>query len=132
MHAKSFHELRVWQVGMELAEEIYRLARQLPPEERFAMSLQLKRTAISIPSNIAEGSGYGKSRRNTHLVRIALGSNLELQTQLLLVERLGLADAEQVRPQLDRAIELGKMLNNLIKSHARTHLTNNQPPTTNN
>lgn len=116
MRLASFHELKVWQFSVALAADIYGLTRQLPPEEQFGLSLQLRRAAISIPSNIAEGSGYGPSRRNVHHVRIALGSNLELQTQLILIERLLLAKPDCVKPLLDRAIEVGKMLNGLIKS----------------
>ena len=101
---------------MGLAADIYRFALELPGDERFGLALQLKRAAVSIPSNIAEGSGYGPSRRNLHHVRIALGSNLELQTQLMLTERLLLVRPERVKPLLDRACEVGKMLNGLIKS----------------
>ena len=104
---------------MGLAADIYRFALELPAEERFSLSLQLRRAAVSIPSNIAEGSGYGPSRRNVHHVRIALGSNLELQTQLLLIERLQLAKPERVQPILNRAIEVGRMLNGLIRSFDR-------------
>ena len=116
MQVKSFHDLHVWQLSMQLATDIYRLVHQLPAEERFGLSLQMRRSTISIPSNIAEGSGYGKSRRNIHHVRIALGSDLELQTQLMLIERLRLATPEQVQPVLDRASEIGRMLNGLIRS----------------
>jgi four helix bundle protein len=116
MNVKSFHDLKVWQFSMELAAEIYNLAQLLPSDERFGLALQLRRAAVSIPSNIAEGAGYGAGRRNIHHVRIALGSDLELQTQLMLVERLALAPRERVKPTLDRAIEIGMMLNGLIKS----------------
>jgi len=116
MQIKSFRDLQEWQLSMQLTTDIYRLVRQLPAEERFGLSLQIRRATISIPSNIAEGCGYGKSRRNIHHVRIALGSDLELQTHLMLIERLRLATPEQVQPLLDRASELGRMLNGLIKS----------------
>ena len=104
---------------MDLATDIYRLVEQFPSNERFALSPQLRRATTSIPSNIAEGFGYGAGRRNIHHIRIALGSNLELQTQLLLVERLRLAPPNQVEPILNRAIEVGRMLNGLIKSLER-------------
>ena len=127
MQIKSFHDLHVWQLSMQLATDIYRLVRQLPAEERFGLSLQIRRATISIPSNIAEGCGYGKSRRNIHHVRIALGSDLELQTQLMLIERLRLATPEQVQPLLDRASELGRMLNGLIKSLERHQVAPKTP-----
>ena len=96
---------------MELATDVYRLVELLPSNERFELSAQLRRATISIPANIAEGFGYGAGSRNIHHVQIALGSNLELQTQLLLIQRLRLAAPNQVEPILNRAVEVGKMLN---------------------
>jgi four helix bundle protein len=116
MKAKSFEELEVWQRAMQLAIEVYELSRRMPSEERFGLSMQLRRAAVSIPSNIAEGSGYGRGRRNLHHVRIALGSDLELQTQLMLVKRLALAAPDRVQPAADLAIQVGQMLNGLIRS----------------
>ena len=101
---------------MELAADVYQIATDLPIEERFGISLQLRRAAVSIPSNIAEGAGYGISRRNLHHLRIALGSDLELQTQLTLLARLQLSNLALTEPALGRATEVGKMLNGLIKS----------------
>lgn len=74
---------------------------------------------MSIPSNIAEGSGYGPGGRNLHHVRIARGSDLEVQTQLILLETLNLARAERVQPVADRAVAVGKMLNKLVRSLER-------------
>jgi len=119
MQVRSFHDLQVWQLSMDLATDIYRLVEALPSNERFELSAQLRRATISTPSNIAEGFGYGAGRRNIHHVRIALGSNLELQTQLLLIERLRLVSPSQLEPILNRAIEVGRMLNGLIKSLER-------------
>jgi four helix bundle protein len=116
---KSFHDLQVWRLSMQMTTDVYCLVRQLPAEERFGLSLQMRRATISIPSNIAEGFGYGRSRRNIHHLRIALGSDLELQTHLMLIERLRLATPDQVQPLLDRASEVGRMLNGLIKSLER-------------
>ncbi len=112
---------------MELAVEAYQLAKELPAHERFGLAEQLRRAAVSIPSNIAEGAGYGASRRNIQHIRIALGSNLELQTQLMLVERLSLVPPGGVKPTLDRAAEVGRMLNGLIKALEQVHspLTSN-------
>ena len=72
---KSFHDLQVWRLSMQMTTDVYCLVRQLPAEERFGLSLQMRRATISIPSNIAEGFGYGRSRRNIHHLRIALGSD---------------------------------------------------------
>lgn len=116
MKIKSFRDLEVWQLSMKLAEDIYPLVRQFPPEERFGLSLQLRKASISIPSNIAEGSGFGTNRRYVHHLRITNGSDSELQTQLELTERLNLASPAQVRPLIDRASQVGRMLNGLIHS----------------
>jgi len=116
MKIKSFRDLDVWHLSMKLAEDIYPLVRQFPPDERFGLSLQLRKAGVSIPSNIAEGSGYGTNRRYVHHLRIASGSDSELQTQLELTERLKLATPAQVRPLIDRASQVGRMLNGRIHS----------------
>ena len=116
MKIKSFRDLDVWHLSMKLAEDIYPLVRQFPPDERFGLSLQLRKAGVSIPSNIAEGSGYGTNRRYVHHLRIASGSDSELQTQLELTERVKLATPAQVRPLIDRASQVVRMLNGLIHS----------------
>lgn len=121
MKINSFRDLEVWQLSMDLAEDIYKLVRQLPAEERYALSLQLRKAGVSIPSNIAEGSGYGTNRRYVHHLRIACGSEAEVQTQLMLVQRLKFAAAAEVTPVLDRASRIGRMLNGLIRSLDRYH-----------
>ena len=95
---------------------IYPLVRQFRPDERYGLSLQLRKAGVSIPSNIAEGSGYGTNRRYVHHLRIANGSDSELPTQLELTARLKLATPDQVRPLIDRASQVGRMLNGLIHS----------------
>jgi four helix bundle protein len=121
MKIKSFYDLDVWHLSMQLAEDIYPLVRQFPADERFGLSIQLRRAGVSIPSNIAEGSGYGTNRRYVHHLRVATGSDSELQTQLLLAERLKFAPSDQVRPLLDRASQVGRMLNGLIRSLDDVH-----------
>jgi four helix bundle protein len=121
MMIRSFRDLEVWQLSMQLAEDIYQLVRQFPADERFALSIQLRKAGISIPSNIAEGSGYGTNRRYVHHLRVACGSDSEVQTQLELAERLGLAKPTDVRPVLERASRIGRMLNGLIRSLDRHH-----------
>lgn len=101
---------------MQLAEDVYQLVRQFPPEERFALSQQLRKAGVSIPSNIAEGFGYGKNRRYVHHLRIAGGSDAEVQTQLMLSERLKLVSPSTVGPVLERSSQVGRMLNGLIQS----------------
>jgi carbamoyl-phosphate synthase large subunit len=115
MKIASFRDLRVWQLSMQLAVDVYVLARRLPPDEKYGLSTQLRRTSVSIPSNIAEGTAYGRNQYLHHL-RMARGSEAELQTQLELTAKLALASAEDVRPLLLQASEIGRMLSGLITS----------------
>ena len=101
---------------MRLAEDIYPLARRLPDDERFGLSLQMRKAGVSIPSNIAEGSGHGKNRVYVHHLRIARGSDAELETQLELLTKLKYATPDQVQPLLAKASEVGRMLNGLIRA----------------
>ena len=101
---------------MELAERVYVLTLDFPSTERFGLSSQVRRAAVSVPSNIAEGWGYGKTGRYVHHLRIARASECELRTQLELACRLRLIEASSVAPTLDMAAEVGRMLSALIRS----------------
>ena len=127
MKIKSFYDLDVWHLSMKLAEDIYPLVRQFPADERYGLSMQLRKAGVSIPSNIAEGSGYGTNRRYVHHLRVASGSDSEVQTQLLLAERLKFAPAAQVRPLVDRASQVGRMLNGLIRSLDEVYASEGRP-----
>lgn len=99
---------------MKLAGQIYELASSFPAEERFALASQMKRAAVSVPSNIAEGAARGTKREFTHFLTLSRGSLSELDTQLTLVQQLGLsAGLEAVEAQIDRVYRL---LNGLISS----------------
>ena len=80
----SFRELTVWKKSMALAMRVYKVCRQLPPEEKFGLTGQMQRCAISIPSNIAEGNKRGTAKDYVQFIRVASGSAAELETQLLL------------------------------------------------
>jgi four helix bundle protein len=82
----NFKDLKTWHKGMEIVKEIYTLARQLPDEEKFSMKAQLVRSAISIPSNIAEGTSRKSSKDFARFHEIALGSCFELETQVLIAK----------------------------------------------
>lgn len=107
-------ELAVWQKAMDLAEHVYMLTKDFPPDERFGLTAQLRRAAISIPSNIAEGAGRRTTKDLIAFAHIARGSLAELETQVLLASRVGLL------VHLDSWMrELGdvqKLLNGLIRS----------------
>ena len=99
-----------------LAELCYRLAKALPRDELFAMSSQIRRSASSIPANIAEGHGRENTQSFIQYLRIAQGSLKELETHLLLAERVGLLTAAQVEAPLGHCTVLGKKLRALIRS----------------
>jgi four helix bundle protein len=112
---QSYRDLKVWQKGMLLTERVYRLCRNLPAEERYGLSQQLKRAAVSIPANIAEG--YGRRTLGDYLrfVSIANGSLKEVETLLLLAARLGLVPVSEISEVLSATDELGRMLTVLIR-----------------
>jgi len=107
---RNYRQLIAWQKAMELAERIYRLVEELPDEERFGLSYQLRKCAVSIPSNIAEGHTRRSTREYLQFISITLGSIAEAETQLLLAVRLGMVKPEQTIPIEDLMVEVGKML----------------------
>ena len=112
----SYKDLKVWQKSIELTVEIYKLVKHLPEDERFALSAQMRRAAISIPSNIAEGQQRKSTKEFVNFLSIARGSKAELQTQLYLCYKLGFLTKQQVEVPMEMLIEIGKMLNKLIAS----------------
>ena len=115
---QSFRDLEVWRKGMDLAVRVYKTSEKLPRSEMFGLTSQLRRAAVSIPSNIAEGKAIGGKSYPRHL-KIAMGSESELQTQLELARRLNLladADADDL---LNQACEVGRMLAGLFRSLPR-------------
>ena len=80
----SFRDLKIWQKGLEITREVYLLSRKLPKEELFGLVSQMKRAAVSIPSNIAEGRGRSSRKDFCQFLHIAVGSMLELETQLII------------------------------------------------
>ena len=112
---QSFKELIIWQKSMELVEEVYRIIILLPPDEKYALADQIKRSAVSIPSNIAEGKGRNSDREFLRFLNIANGSAYELETQLIICQRLGYMRAEQLHKAFQLCSEICKMLNAIIK-----------------
>lgn len=110
MKIESYQDLTVWQKSMNLVEGIYKLSRDLPKTELFALGSQMQRAAISIPSNIAEGNSRRHRKEYHHFVSIALGSAAELETQLLICNRVHICDLEILNQQLNLVDEIKKML----------------------
>lgn len=106
----SFRDLRVWQVAMDLVEDVYRLTRSFPRQEIYGLTSQMQRAAVSIPSNIAEG--HTREHRKEFLFHIstAQASLAELQTHLEIALRLNYCSFDKTNPILDRSVSLSKQL----------------------
>jgi four helix bundle protein len=112
--SRSFKDLLVWQRSMELVREVYKITKQFPRSEEFALSNQLRRCAVSIPSNISEGSKRGTQKDFSQFLRIANGSSAELETQLLIAkDEYSKVNYGQAFALLD---EVQRMLNKLSES----------------
>ncbi len=107
---QSFRDLKVWQRSMELTVAVYRLTHDFPREESFGLTSQLRRSAISIPSNIAEGHGRMNPREFKHFLLIARGSNSELQTQLEVAVLLKFANGQLLNHAQGLSDEVENML----------------------
>lgn len=114
MQIKHYKDLIVWQKAMLLVTEIYRLVKLLPDEEIFGLSSQMRRAAVSIPSNIAEGYGRNTLKEYVRFLSIARGSNQELETQLYICINLGYLSAEHTKQSFGYCDEITKMLNSMI------------------
>ena len=114
MDIKSYKDMIVWQKSMDLAIEIYKLVKLLPKEEIYALSDQMRRAAVSIPSNIAEGQSRNKTKEFIQFLSIARGSNSELFTQLLICEKVGYLSENQTLCAKSASSEISKTLVALI------------------
>ena len=105
-----FRELRVWQGGMDLVETVYHLSGGFPKAELYGLTSQVRRAAISVPSNIAEGQTRASTKEFLHHISIAQASLAEVETQMEIAVRLGYVNAEMVTPALEQSTVLGKQL----------------------
>lgn len=113
---KNFKKLKIWQKGMDIVVKAYELARQYPPEEKYGLRLQVTKSAVSIPSNIAEGSAKSSNRDYKKYLEISLGSAFELETQVLASEMVGYGDKELIASLLGDIDEEQKMIQSFIKT----------------
>jgi four helix bundle protein len=114
MMGHSYRDLIVWQKAMALVKDIYRTTQSFPADERYGLTSQLRRAAVSIPSNIAEGQGRAFDREFNQFLSHAMGSLMEVETQLLIAEDLGYLQNDQVVQLLKRTAELGRLANGLM------------------
>jgi four helix bundle protein len=112
----NIKELKIWKKGMDLTVKIYEVSARFPPDERFGLISQIRRCAVSIPSNISEGAGRNTKGEFIQFLGIANGSSYELQTQMVIAERLGFVDMVIYEDILDNIDEIQKMNYNLQKS----------------
>lgn len=115
----KYKELKVWQKAMNLVESIYSVTRNFPKEEKYSLVSQMRRPAISIPSNIAEGAGRGSKKEYIQFLTIAYGSSRELETQSILCQRLGMLTSKQANEIQEELGHIGRMLLALQKALAR-------------
>jgi four helix bundle protein len=112
---QSYRDLHVWQLGMDLTVELYQLTRVFPKEEIYGLTSQIRRAASSIPANIAEGYARGK-REYQQFLRYTQGSLTELESHLMIAQRIGILPVTKLTPLLRTTESLGRMLNKLQQS----------------
>ena len=113
---KSYRDLLVWQKAMELTIEIYRFSSDFPKSEVYGLASQLRRAGVSVPCNIAEGYGRGSRKEYVHFLCISQRSLKELETQVILAQRLNYGSKAAVEGLLGLSEEVGRMLGALIRS----------------
>lgn len=112
---RNFKVLKVWQKGFDIAAMAFDLVESFPQQEKFGLSSQITRAAVSIPSNIAEGSGRGSEREYKRFLEIALGSGFELETRLLIAQKVEYGHKDLIIKLLQSVDEQQKMLMAFIK-----------------
>jgi four helix bundle protein len=116
MRYRDYKDLKVWQKSMDLTIEVYSLVKSLPREELYGLSDQMRRAAVSVPSNIAEGEGRNSEKDFVRFLAQARGSLWELSAQLDICERLNYLDKQKTEVAHGMIIEIGKMINALSSS----------------
>ena len=121
MHVERYHDLVVWQKAMQLVKIIYQLVKRLPKEEIYSLSDQMRRAAVSIPSNIAEGHERQSTKEYIQFLSIAKGSKAELETQLLICVEIGYLEKTEIKEALDISEEVSKMLSAMMQKLSTKH-----------
>jgi four helix bundle protein len=118
MGVRNYTELETWRRAMDLAEAVYTLTKEYPRDEAYGLTAQTRRSAVSVPSNVAEGQGRGSTRDFVRFLTVARGSLCELETQLRLGSRLKYVSEPTIDTLLKQSATVGKLLNGLIRSVA--------------
>jgi four helix bundle protein len=115
----NFQNLKIWQKAMDVAEKTYVLSAHFPVEEKYGLTSQVRKSAVSIPSNISEGAGRNTDGEFKNFLGISNGSTNELFTQLILAHRLNLVSEKQAQPLINDLIEIQKMNYTLIQKFSK-------------
>ncbi|MEQ8626366.1 four helix bundle protein [Ekhidna sp.] len=115
----NFKELQVWQKGIDIAQNIYELTSTFPSEEKFGIVSQMRRSSVSVPSNVAEGAGRKTDKDFSNFLSMSLGSQFELETQLIISNRVGFISDEQLTKESLELVELQKMTRSLVDKFSR-------------
>ena len=119
MTVTSYHDLVVWQKAIDFVVDCYSLTAQFPRSEMYGLSSQVQRSAVSVPSNIAEGAGLLHTREYIRHLGISRGSLFEAETQIIISQRLNYSTPEAIQPLLASVAEIGRMLHGLITALER-------------
>ena len=113
---QSYRDLIAWQRAVDLVESVYRITQSWPKEEQYGLTNQVRRAAVSIPANIAEGQGRKGSRAFGQYLSIAYGSLCEVETHVIVAHRLGFIEGETVEQVLERTTDVARPLRGLMRS----------------
>jgi four helix bundle protein len=113
---RNFRKLKIWEQGIVIVKEIYKITQKLPSDEKFGLKSQITRAAVSIPSNIAKGSSRNSEVEFKRFLEIAIGSLFEVETQLIIIQELNLIDSKELIIIFELIEKEGKMINGLIKT----------------
>ncbi len=114
----SFKDLKVWQLGMDIVMDVYKLTEIFPREELYGLTSQVRRAAVSVPANIAEGFRRYHPKEHKQFLAVARGSAAELETELLIAKRLGYISEEDLETLSSELESLGRMLTAILKKFA--------------
>jgi four helix bundle protein len=121
----QYKNLKVWQKSLDLVVEVYKHTNDFPDKERFCLISQINRSAVSVVSNIAEGAGRNSNKEFNNFLGIALGSSCELETQLIIANRLKYLKEENLNTIMNSITEIQKMISALKKNILVTNISNN-------
>lgn len=120
MAGKNYRDLETWKRAMDLVEAVYEATRKFPKDELYSLTNQVRRAAVSVPSNIAEGQGRESEKEFLHHLAIAYGSLCEVETQIIIAERLSYLETKDTAKLLNRTGEVGRLLNGLSRSQRKS------------